>query len=165
MTLTIYQKSVYLIIFNATMISRSVGKSLKGNKSIKDFKIRVFEKLNKLTDLMNTGRLTEDNILYSIKELCDEFQISFGQAQKPINVILKYHFYLTKSKDEDIKKILHCPIDSVVLKALNKRGIYLTRIDKEKYQEIQQEIQNRSPSRIEFDTRWDEQHLQEEGIL
>lgn len=167
MTLTMYQKSVYLIIFNATMISRSVGKSLKGNesKSIRDFKIRVFEKLNRLTDLMNTDRLTEDNILDSIEELCDEFQISFGQAQKPINVILKYHFYLTKSEDADIKKILHCPIDSVILKTLNRRGIPLTRIDKEEYREIQQEIQNRCPSRIEFDTRWDEQHLREEGIL
>ncbi len=163
MALTTHQKSVYLIIFNATMISRSVGKSLKGNKSVKDFKIRVFEKLNRLTDLMNTDRLTEDNILDSIKELSDEFQISFGQAQKPINVILKYHFYLT-SKD-DIKKILHCPIDSVILKILNKKGISLTRIGKEKYLEIQQEIQNRCPSRIEFDTQWDEQHLREEGIL
>jgi hypothetical protein len=50
MALTIYQKSVYLIIFNATMISRSIGKNIKAGKSVKDFKIKVFEKLEMLTN-------------------------------------------------------------------------------------------------------------------
>jgi len=54
MALTIHQKSVYLIIFNATMISRSVGKSLKNSdKDVKDFKARTFEKLDILTDRMD----------------------------------------------------------------------------------------------------------------
>ena len=107
MALTIYQKSVYLIILNATMILRSVGKSLKANesdKSVKDFKIKVFEKINKLTDLMDKRLLKENNILDSIKELSKEFPISFGQAQKPINVILKYHFYLTKNENASVPR-------------------------------------------------------------
>jgi len=165
MALTVHQKSVYLIIFNATMISRSVGKSLKGNKNVKDFKIGVFKEIDKITDLMDRGKLTEDNILNSIQKLSNKFQISFGQAQKPINVILKYHYYLTKSHDNQMKRILHCPIDSVILKALGIRGLSLTNINKKKYLEIQKEIQKRCFFKIEFDTQWDEKHLLNKGIL
>ncbi len=168
MALTIYQKSVYLIIFNATMILRSVGKSLKENKSdksVKDFKIKVFKEISKLTDLMGKRVLKGDDILDSIKAISNDFQISFGQAQKPINVILKYHFYLTQIEDNRMKKALHCPIDSKILKALNRSGISLKKIDKENYLKIQQEIENRTPTKIEFDTLWDEQHLSAEGIL
>ena len=164
MPLTIHQKSVYLIIFNATMISRSVGKTLRAKNGVRRFKIDVFKKLNRLTDLMNTGKLTEDDILGSIKALCDEFRISFGQAQKPINVILKYHFYLTRSKGHKAKRVLHCPIDSVVLKELKKGGLPLTKIDEAKYQELQNEIEKQFPTKIEFDNKWDKQHLEKWGL-
>jgi len=170
MALTIHQKSVYLIIFNATMISRSVGKSLKNNKKLKgikdlkDFKVRVFEELNKLTDLMDKEKLIEENILKSIMILSDEFEISFGQAQKAINVILKYHFYLTKNKNNNIKRILNCPIDSVILETLNKKGLSLTKINEKKYLELQQEIETHHSLRIEFDDQWDKQHLKKQGI-
>jgi hypothetical protein len=165
MALTIHQKSIYLIIFNATMISRSVRKNIKAGKSVKDFKARVFKELEILTNKMDTSTLTEENIIDSIDNLRNEFGISFGQAQKPINVILKYHFYLTKSNESPIKKMLHCPIDSLILKKLGKSGISLTKINKEKYLEIQKDIGNRGDTRIAFDTQWDEQHLQEEGLL
>jgi len=165
MALTIYQKSIYLIIFNATMISRSVGKNIKVGKSVKDFKVSLFKEIEMLTSKMDTNTLTEENIINSIDNLCNEFGISFGQAQKPINVILKYHFYLTKSSETSMKKVLHCPIDSLILKKLGKSGISLTKIDKEKYLKIQKEIGNRGNTRIEFDTSWDEQHLREEGLL
>jgi len=165
MPLTIHQKSIYLEIFNATMISRSVGKNIKVGKTVKDFKIRVFEQLEILTNRMDTSILTEQNIMDSIDKLRNEFGISFGQAQKPINVILKYHFYLTKSNEGAIRKMLHCPIDSLILEKLNRSGISLTNIDKEKYLEIQKDIGNHSDTRIAFDTQWDEQHLRDEGLL
>ncbi|MCD6531190.1 hypothetical protein J7K99_01945, partial [bacterium] len=78
---------------------------------------------------MEKSELTENNIIAAIESLSNEFGISFGQAQKPINVILKYHFYLTNGND-DIKKELHCPIDSVILKKLGigKSKISLTKI-------------------------------------
>lgn len=165
MGLTIYQKSVYLIIFNATMISRSVAKNIGENRDVKDFKVRVFKELETLTNKMDTGTLTEKDILDSIDNLSNEFRISFGQAQKPINVILKYHFYLTRSNDKKIEKILHCPIDSLILKKLNIRGISLTKINKEIYLEIQKDIEDRCNTKIAFDTQWDEQHLRDEGII
>ena len=111
------------------------------------------------------GQLTENDILDSIRSLSSEFGISLGQAQKPINVILKYHFYLTRSEDEQTKKVLYCPIDSVVLKDLLGRKLSLTLIDEKMYLAIQDLIQKHSKTRIDYDTVWDKQHLQEEGIL
>ena len=167
MAMTMYQKSVYLIIFNATMISRSVGKTLKSNsdKDVRNFKISTFRELEKLTGRIDMGQLTENDILDSIRSLSSEFGISLGQAQKPINVILKYHFYLTRSEDEQTKKVLYCPIDSVVLKDLLGRKLSLTLIDEKMYLAIQDLIQKHSKTRIDYDTVWDKQHLQEEGIL
>lgn len=166
MPLTIHQKSVYLIIFNATMISRSVGNRLKkSRKTLKDFKVRVFQELDRLTGLMDDGQLIENDITQSIEKLRTEFQISFGQAQKAINVILKYHFYLTRGEEDTVKRALHCPVDSVILKELDRRGISLAGMDRTTYAEIQRDIEERSPSRIEFDTRWDTQHLRDEGII
>ena len=167
MTLSVHQKSIYLILFNATMISRSVGKTLKatGRAKLASFKIRVFEEVESLIAAMDTGTLTEPAIMGSIQALANEFGISVGQAQKAINVILKYHFYLTRPEDQAIRRVLHCPIDSVVQKRLHRRVIPLTRIGMTEYVALQQEIQSRSLCRLDFDTVWDEQHLHDEGIL
>lgn len=150
------------------MVLRSVGKNIKAGKSVKDFKVRVFQELEKLINKMDKSKLTEHDIVSAIESLVNEFGISFGQAQKPINVILKYHFYLTDG-DDNIIKVLHCPVDSIILKKLGKSGVSLTKIDKNRYLKLQQEIkgktENCGSTRIEFDTQWDEQHLQDEGIL
>ena len=163
MSLKTYQKSIYFILFNATMISRSVGKTIKGRKDMKYFKLRLFKKLDNLTTLMDNKKLTENNILKAIENLANEFRISFGQAQKAINVILKYHFYLTNNKNIQVKKALYCPLDSIILKALKKRK-FLTNINKEEYLEIQNEIAKRCFPRIDFDKIWEKQLLQKAGL-
>jgi len=165
-----HQKSLYLTVFNATMISRSVGRSMQAPKTLKEFKKRVFQELEKLTDCMDQAILTEDKIITSIQAIADEFQISFGQAQKPINVILKIHFYLTKDQNDRLSNVLHCPLDSVILGELKKRGYSskgntLTKIDRRSYLMLQQEIGNHYSPRIKLDDKWDEQHLKEEGLL
>jgi hypothetical protein len=149
------------------MISRSVGKTLKSinsKKTVKDFKRRVFREIESLTELMDNDKLSEKDIVNSIETLQKEFDISFGQAQKPINVLLKYHFYLTRNNNSTIKKILHCPIDSKILEEL-KEEVSLAKLNKEKYLELQEKIQKRCETRIDFDTKWDEKHLQEEGLF
>jgi hypothetical protein len=167
MALRIHQKSIYLILFNATMISRSVGKTLKatGRAEVRCFKIRVFQEVESLIAEMDAGTLAESAIVASIEALSNEFGISVGQAQKAINVILKYHFYLTRPDDQSMRQVLHCPIDSIVQKRLRKRVIPLTRIGMSEYVALQNQIQSRSTCRLDFDTVWDEEHLRDEGIL
>lgn len=164
MTLSLEQKSLYLILFNATMIARSLGKTLSDDK-LKEFKTAVFQKVDKLTDRMDRGELSDDDIVGSIDSLCSQFGVSFGQAQKPINVILKYHFYVTRSWDAKSKAVLHCPIDSFQLEKLARRGMSLARLDKNNYLKLQQEIAGKRQTRLDFDRAWDEQNLRSWGIL
>jgi len=169
------QKSVYLIIFNATMISRSVGTTFKKDRPsltkhereelVKRLKQDVFKEVEELTKKMDVGELEESDVLDSIINLRDKYSISFGQAQKPINVLLKYHFYLNYPDSFKVKKVLHCPIDSNVLERLGM-SISLTKINYKKYIEIQQTIEDRmAPEpKITFDRLWDERHLRDEGL-
>lgn len=164
--LKIEQKSIYLIILNATMILRSIGKTFKGSrKKLKNFKIRLFKEVERLINKMEAKRLQEKDIISSIGSMSNKFNISFGQAQKAINVLLKYHYYLyEKYLDKSIEKILHCPLDSVILERL---GIYdsLTQIGRKQYMYIQKVIGKKRPSKISFDKKWDVQHLKEGGLL
>lgn len=165
MALKLEEKSVYLMIFNATMIARSVGKTFNGNdRKLKEWKKETFKEIKKLTGRMDEENLTEGDILSSIERLSSEFEISWGQAQKPINVILKYHFYLSDYRDKDIKKALHCPIDSKILGEAGRTNLTLTEMDKEEYLEIQKEIEEEEPIKIEFDEKWDEEKLKEWGL-
>ena len=167
MSLTIHQKSLYLILFNTTMISRSVGKTLRadGRFTLRQFKVRVFQEVERLLAEMDAGTLTESSIMGSIQALADEFGISIGQAQKPINVILKYHSYLTRDAHDSLRAVLHCPVDSVIQRRLHTTGRALTRIGMREYLELQRRIKRRAPCRVDFDTQWDEQHLRDEGLL
>lgn len=169
MTLSIQQKSIYLILFNATMVMRSIGKRIKNKEKQLEFKKALFEEIEKLTRFMDKGKLVEMNILHSITILSKKFNISFGQAQKPINVILKYHFFLTENQNTGIKSALHCPLDSVVLKELKKyykdlNLLSLESMNQEAYVDLQEKIKSQTPTRIEFDIKWDKQHLEKVGL-
>jgi len=166
--LTIYQKSVYLLILNATMILRSIGHPLHRNNAaltVRDFKIQLFSKIENLTSLIEANAFTENELINSIVDLANHFSISIGQSQKAINVILKYHYHLSRMNNNDIKRILHCPIDSKILEVLGIINLRLNAINLEKYLEIQNRISAITPYRIDFDSHWDNQHLDDEGLL
>ena len=166
MALRIHQKSVYLILFNATMIARSLGKSFSSNKrTLRSFKIVLFRKLDGLLWRLDRGTLKSEHVTYAIRSLAKQFRVSFGQSQKAINVILKYHYYLMPKRQKCVGRELHCPLDSVILKAIGHSGISLARLDETKYKQFQNEIANKSVTRIAFDSRWDKQHLKDAGLL
>ncbi|MFA5412648.1 MAG: hypothetical protein WC350_04865 [Candidatus Micrarchaeia archaeon] len=175
MGLTIQQKSLYVIIYNATQISRSLGKTFSKDKDkLTNFKIEMFRLIKRLISLMEDDKLEEKDILGAMEELEAKFAVSFGQAQKPINVILKYHFYLNKINNERIRRLLNCPIDKVVLNRLNKLGVLkeleldkegLTGINRDYYDKLQGAIEKKSSVRIDFDKIWDEEILKRNKLL
>ncbi len=171
-------KSLYLSILNATMILRSIGTTLKDrgykNKEKrhmreKEYKKVLFGTLNNLTNKINQNKLTENEIIKRIAAIAKQFKISIGQSQKAINVILKCHYYLF-AKNQKMKKILHCPVDSIILGKLGEKGIKLTDIKIKEYKKIQKLILEKvkkdklGKTRIDFDFHWDRQHIEDAGV-
>lgn len=166
MPLHIYQKSLYSVLFNSTMIGRSVGKILKkDNKSFKDFKLTVLRESEKLIDKMEKNSLSEKDIIDSLDKLVKCFKISYGQAQKGINVILKYHYQLYKNLKNYNGGVLHCPLDSNILTELKIKNLPLSKVDKNMYLLIQNKIEKLSPIRVNFDEVYEKKYLTRIGWL
>jgi len=168
MKLTIYQKSVYRIIINATMILRSIGKTYKKDpEKLKDFKYKLFKKIEILINLMDKEKLKNKKIRQEIKDLASECNVSVGQSQKCINVILKYHFLLNYNNPK-VKKELDCPLDSLILKELGVKKIFLNKMNFEKYTDYQNAIESKlkqNQYKLDFDDFWDNQNLKKDGLL
>jgi len=76
-------------------------------------------------------------------------KIPYGQAQKGINVILKYCFFICHP-DDHVGLELDCPIDSKILGYIGYRNLKLIRINEKKYIEIQKIIERRITRRIDL---------------
>ena len=164
--LTTYEKSVYLDIFNESMNVRMLGESfpLHGRaERIKKFKWLVFAELEHLCSRMKFESLQTSDIRKSIEHVSTAAGVSFGQAQKAINVLLKYHYFLHDA-ESGAGAELDCPLDSVVFRELGER-ISLSDLGRDQYIAIQEKIAGVSTRRIDFDRRWDEQQLKDEGLL
>lgn len=166
MSINIYQKSVYIGLFNSTMIGRSVGKTLKkSNRKFRDFKLAVLKESEKLISKMKGNNLSEKDIIVSLDKLAEDFKISYGQAQKGINVILKYHYQLYKNLKKYNGRALHCPLDSNILAELEIKDLPLSKINKETYLSIQDKIANLSDIRVDFDERYEKKYVARIGWL
>ncbi len=164
--LTIYHKSLYLDILNATMILRSVGRSFLADnrrQKLREYKQLVFAELEPLCSRMQQGLLQTNDIRESIERIRFQVDISFGQAQKAINVLVKYHYFLFHS-NSPVGSQLDCPLDKIILDGLGER-VSLSNLGHDQYEQIQIRISQLSDRRVDYDRRWDEQHLNDEGLL
>lgn len=166
MPLSIYQKSLYVGVFNSTMIGRSVGKTFKKkHKIFKDFKLAVLKESENLIYKIEKKTLSEKDIVDSLDQLVERFEISYGQAQKGINVILKYHYQLYKNFKKYDGKVLHCPLDSNILAELKIRDLPLGKIDEKRYLSIQNKLAELSDTRVDFDEKYERKYLTKIGWL
>ena len=120
-----------------------------------------FAYLETLYEKMDNRTLQTSNIRQSIREIATIVGTSFGQAQKAINVLIKYHSALYHL-GEPVGSQLDCPLDSLILEHLNE-NISLFRMNEDHYAATENKIQGER--RVDFDRRWDEQRLREEGLL
>ena len=164
--LTTYDKSVYLIIFKAVMKARALGQSFPSHgraERMKKFTWLVFTEVEHLCSRMQHESLQTSDIRMSIEHVSTAAGVSFGQAQKAINVLMKYHYFLHDAVSGAGAE-LDCPLDSAVFRELGER-ISLSKLDRQRYIEIQEKIAGITARRIDFDRRWDEQRLKDEGLL
>ncbi len=73
-----------------------------------------------------------------------EDKVSFGLAQKMINMCFKYFYVLRYYLDKNIDfSKCDCPIDSIILDELGEKDIIWSHIDQDNYNRIQEAIDSR----------------------
>ena len=98
-----------------------LGRSTKSNDETAKlaFKKRLFDTILSLVEKVENGTLTNIDVRSGICRLAEEADVTTGQAQKVINVYLKYYCVL-RDKQSLIKE-LDCPIDSRIVKHVWKQ--------------------------------------------
>jgi len=124
--------------YKESMIGRSIGKS--GSKLRKEqkreFKKKLCEAIEKLVRQVDSENLCNRNIREEIKKLANTTAVTIGQAQKVINVYLKYYCILCDKPLEE----LDCPLDSGIMKKhknANYRPTLLKDMTEEKFDEYE----------------------------
>lgn len=106
------------MFYNESQIGRSF-RSVDA-ASIRFFKKELLHAILELASKVDDGSLTNNDIRNYIRAICEKTCGSVGQAQKVINVYLKYYTILTKT-DFKIFKQLDCPLDSKIMSKYAKQ--------------------------------------------
>jgi len=125
----------------ASQLDRSFSKTKLTDEKKKVFRKKLLENCIFLMKKIDDGTLTNNIIRQKIKELknIDE-NISFGQAQKVINVCLKQYCFITMK--ENILKELDCPLDSTTMKSYKIRNNNMLNVTENDYLEYQKKFEN-----------------------
>jgi hypothetical protein len=106
--------------FNRTLWG--LGKFPHKNEYIKVAKSTLYEKVSGILDIKNESQNKFDSWH---KGCCDDmisafegFKFHYGQAQKWINMTMKYIFVLDQEKVNSNYQFLHIPIDNIIIDAL-----------------------------------------------
>ena len=120
----------------ASQLDRSFSKTNLTDEKKKLFRKCLLETCIFLMNKIDDNTLTNSFIREKIKELKNiDTNISFGQAQKVINVCLKQYCFITKN--EKILYELDCPLDSTTMKPYNIYNDNMINVNEKDYLEYQ----------------------------
>ena len=150
---------IFIIEFNkASQLDRSFSKSgLNKSDIIKFRKYLVkycLELMDRIDDYSITTKMIRDKIR-KLKEL--NSNISYGQAQKVINVCLKQYLFLTKNI-ECISQ-LDCPLDTITMKGHGIKNNRMINVNEEDYIKYQNIFEKRYIFRILKDNKYDKERI------
>ncbi len=147
---------LFIIEFNkASQLDRSFGQSLAPGEK-RTFRKALIDTCFDLMDLVDDDGFTNAILRNRIEDLTKiSKSISFGQAQKVVNVVLKqYCFILGKA---NLYKELDCPLDSTTMQGRHS----MKDLTKEQYETYQSEFEGRHDGlRILEDMAYDTQRIQ-----
>jgi hypothetical protein len=102
------------MFYKESQVSRSMRKS--DNPSRANFNKQLFDSIQRLTRKVDDNTLTNGSIREEIKNLSSETNTTIGQAQKVINVYMKY--YCIIEEKQALLKELDCPVDSGIVRTI-----------------------------------------------
>jgi hypothetical protein len=152
---------LFIIEFNkASQLDRSFSKSNLSEIKKNEFRKQLISSCIYLMEKIDNKTLKNNDIRKEIDKLngIDKKNISYGQAQKVVNVSLKNYCFLTKQFD--LIKELDCPLDSTTMK--NSKIIHKTMLSvtKNDYENYQNEFENNFEYRVFKDIEYDENRIE-----
>ena len=151
---------LFIIEFNkGSQLDRSFKRSNLGNEQKIEFRKELVKSCKKLIKRIDNDTLTNKHIRKEIDRLKNiDGNISYGQAQKVVNVCLKqYCFLMNKS---DLIKELDCPLDSTTMKNCKIENDSMYNVEKEDYLEYQEIFKKQYGERIFRDIEYDELRIE-----
>jgi hypothetical protein len=122
----------------ASQLDRSFSKTNLSKTKKTQFRKKLLENCIYLMKKVDNDTLKNNDIREKIKDLTTvDKNISFGQAQKVINVTLKQYCFILNKTDLLIE--LDCPLDTTTMKGygiINKKMISVNENDYLKYQQF-----------------------------
>jgi hypothetical protein len=102
------------MFYKESQLGRSVRENDAASKV--NFKRELFNSILELVRKVDRGTLTNSDIREKIRKLANGTGVAVGQAQKVVNVYMKYYCLLKEKKN--LWEELDCPIDSGIAKAV-----------------------------------------------
>jgi hypothetical protein len=143
----------------ASQLDRSFSKTELTEEKKKAFRKRLLELCVLLMNKIDDGTLTNLTIREKIKELKSiDTNISFGQAQKVVNVCLKQYCFITNN--EKMLYELDCPLDRTTMKSYNIPNDNMLNVNEKDYLDYQRKFEKENNGiRILKDKEYDEMRI------
>ena len=149
---------LFVIEFNkGSQIDRAFRNITKEKK--KAFRQALLRETIYLFSKVDEGSLKNEDIFNSIKKVKDiDKNISFGQAQKVINVAVKQYCFITKQK-ENILQELDCPLDSITMKGYGIKNRKMCNVSETDYVEYQKHFKEERGLKVLKDNEYDDNRI------
>ncbi|MCL2323920.1 MAG: hypothetical protein FWC47_17660 [Oscillospiraceae bacterium] len=124
---------LFVIEFNkASLLDRSFSKRNLSSEKKKEFRENLLDFSIYLMNKIDDNTLINSDIREKIQKLkAIDGNISFGQAQKVINVVLKLYCFLTNKLS--LIEELDCPLDSTTMKGYKIPNAQMINVTEEDY--------------------------------
>ena len=147
---------LFVIEFSrASQLDRSISKNSSKPKA--GFREGLVNTCLTLIEKMDDGTLSNKIIREKIKQLSQKYNVSYGQAQKVVNVCLKQYMFLTQKYE--FAKELDCPLDSTTMSGCKISHNRMNSVDESDYKQYQSLFEQSYNPRILKDKIYDNQRI------
>lgn len=147
---------LFVIEFSrASQLGRSISKNKRKPKS--GFREALVKTCLTLIKEMDDNELSNVKIRKEIKIMSMKYDVSYGQAQKVVNVCLKQYMFLTQKYE--FAKELDCPLDSTTMSEYKIFHNKMCSVDESDYIQYQDLFDQRYNPRILKDEIYDKQRI------
>jgi hypothetical protein len=146
---------LFVIEFSrASQLDRSFSNSHKPKSG---FRKGLVKTCLDLISLVDVGTISNMEIRKKIKSLSQKYGVSYGQAQKVVNVCLKQYVFLTQKFD--CVNELDCPLDSTTMNGCHISHNKMYSVKEEDYKNYQNLFDKKFALKVLKDEEYDKQRI------